>query len=313
MELEASRVDLRQQVARSIEALTTGNQVCAVPVTHQVTDRVPAAVLLDGNRFNQVLTNLVGNAIKFTRRGNISVILDARTLEGGRLCIETKVQDTGIGIPSEKLDSIFGTFSQADNSFVREYGGTGLGLAISRQLVQLMGGSIHVKSKEGRGSVFTFTVPAQAVASGNQPLVSDGPVLPTPPSAERRLRVLVVEDNPVNSRFVERYLEKRGHAVEVAGHGKLGLNAFMARTFDLILMDVQMPIMDGLQATEAIREWEGSGPARVTVVGLTAHASAEDRSRCLAAGMDGYLTKPVKLADLDKVLAKVMNQELIPA
>ncbi len=313
MELEPRRTDLRQQVARHLEALTTGNKDCKVPVNWEITDEVPGAVVLDDNRYQQILTNLVGNAIKFTSQGNIRVTVDAAPSDGGMLVIRTEVRDTGIGIAPEKHDSIFGTFSQADNSFVREFGGTGLGLAISRQLVGLMGGDITVESEVGAGSVFTFTIQTL-------PLTEE----PAPPEAVAKtasldlegmagLQVLVVEDNPVNSRFVQRYLEKTGHEVTVAANGELGVQAWRQGSFDLVLMDVQMPVMDGLQATEAIREAEGDPERHLPVVGLTAHASAEDRERCLDAGMDGYLTKPVNLSDLDKILADVLNQELIPA
>ena len=313
MELEPQRTDLREQVALNVEALATGNKNCLVPVTWRAADEVPETVILDGNRYKQILTNLIGNAIKFTSQGEISVMVDASPAAGDLLNIRTVVRDTGIGISADQLDCIFETFSQADDSFVREYGGTGLGLAISRQLAQLMGGEIKVESQVGVGSVFTFTILACPVTDE----ISFREVAPEKQAPtgylEQCLRVLVVEDNPVNSRFAQRYLEKRGHVVDVAANGELGVEAFRNKIFDLVLMDVQMPVMDGLQATAAIRDWEDDPEVHVPVVGLTAHASAEDRERCLQAGMDGYLTKPVNLSDLDKVLADVLNHELIPA
>ena len=313
MELEPTHTDLREQVALNVEAMITGNSLCRVPVTWQVSESVPQMVILDDNRFKQILTNLVGNALKFTGEGEITVAVDARSTSDGLLLITTVVKDTGIGIPAGKLGTIFGSFSQADNSFVREYGGTGLGLAISSQLVQLMGGDIKVESEEGVGSAFTFTVTACPVS---EEWLEKKNRLDTPAKrvdSGKQLRVLVVEDNPVNSRFVERYLQKRGHAVEVVENGRQGVDIFQEKVFDLVLMDVQMPVMDGLQATEAIRDWEADPEFHVPVVGLTAHASAEDRERCLQAGMDGYLTKPMNLSDLDKILADVVNHELIPA
>jgi signal transduction histidine kinase len=295
MELEPRRTDVHEQVTRNLEALITGNRHCQVPVTWHVSDSVPKVVVLDDNRYCQILTNLVGNAMKFTSQGEISIAVDATPSADGMLLVRTEVRDTGIGILTDKLDTIFGTFSQADNSFVREFGGTGLGLAISKQLVQLMGGTIKVTSEVDVGSVFTFTVMACPVSDPCRPEKAK-PEIRSASLADqtRQLRVLVVEDNPVNSRFAQRYLEKLGHEVDVAANGKLGVEAFREEVFDLVLMDVQMPVMDGLQATEAIRQ-------------------AEDRERCLTAGMDGYLTKPVNLSDLDKVLADVLNRELIPA
>jgi|GEM_PF-3221477 len=313
MELEPKRVDLREQLSRNVEALTKGNKACRVPVTWRVADTVPAVLILDDNRYKQILINLLGNAIKFTPDGGITVTVDASPSGGGMLEIRTTVRDTGIGIAPDKQGTIFGTFSQADNSFVRQYGGTGLGLAISSQLVQLMGGTIKVESEEGSGSAFTFTI--QACPVGEESPCPEAPASTSSngPEPEGKLLVLVVEDNPVNSRFVQRYLEKRGHQVVVAANGQLGVEAFTAHDFDLVLMDVQMPVMDGLQATTAIRDHEGDPEIHVPVVGLTAHASAEDRERCLEAGMDGYLTKPVDLSMLDKLLADVLNRELIPA
>ena len=313
MELEPRRTDLRQQVSRNVEALTTGNRICRVPVTWWVCDQVPDTVILDDNRYKQVLTNLVGNAIKFTRQGEITVAVEVEPSPDGMLVVKTEVKDSGIGIPREKLGTIFGTFSQADNSFVREFGGTGLGLAISRQLVKLMGGEIRVTSEVDVGSVFTFTVLACPV--GDEASVREIPpaAAALPDKQETFLRVLVVEDNPVNSRFAQRYLEKRGHVVRVAANGRLGVDIFRKKTFDMVLMDVQMPVMDGLQATQAIRELEGAAGRHTPVIGMTAHASAEDRERCLEAGMDGYLTKPVNLSDLDKILADTLNRVLIPA
>ena len=313
MELEPRRSELREQVALTVEALTTGNKGCTVPVTWNVDPDVPQIVVMDDNRYRQILTNLIGNAIKFTREGRITVGIKAELRNDGMMEIRTEVSDTGIGIPAGKQGSIFGTFSQADNSFVREFGGTGLGLAISRQLVQLMGGEIRVRSEEGAGSVFTFTIVACPVQDQSRIKEKEPSTRRNCMEPGRSLRVLVVEDNPVNSRFAQRFLEKRGHCVEVAQNGKLGVAAFRDKDLDLILMDVQMPVMDGLQATEAIRELEGDPENHIPVVGLTAHASTEDRERCLQAGMDGYLTKPLNLSDLDKVLADVLNRELIPA
>jgi signal transduction histidine kinase/ActR/RegA family two-component response regulator len=313
MELEAKRTDLREHIERNVEALTKGNRACQVPVSWTVSDSVPQTVVLDDCRYNQILINLVGNAIKFTRQGEITVAVDAEHSSDGLVKIRTEVRDTGIGIPRDKLGTIFGTFSQADNSFVREFGGTGLGLAISKELVHLMGGEIGVDSEESAGSVFRFTVAAYPVSDAS-PFADTAKETGTVAEAHGdHLRVLVVEDNPVNSRFVQRYLEKRGHDVLVAANGQLGVDAFRNGTFDLVLMDVQMPVMDGLQATDAIRDHEGDPQNHVPVVGLTAHASAEDRERCLQAGMDGYLTKPLNLSDLDNVIADVLNHDLIPA
>jgi signal transduction histidine kinase/ActR/RegA family two-component response regulator len=311
MELEPRRTDLRDLVSRTIASMTLGNVHLKVPVTFTVAESVPGILVLDDMRFKQILTNLIGNAIKFTSEGEITVAVAGGATADGLVRLEVDVADTGIGIPDEKRDAIFGSFSQADNSFVRQYGGTGLGLAITRQLIELMGGSISVHSREGQGSRFRFNLLALAA----EETVPSSTAETTEPgiAVSQRLQVLVVEDNPVNSRFMQRYLEKRGHIAAVAVNGLLGVDAWRQDSFDLVLMDVQMPEMDGLQATQTIREYEGDGEAHVPIVGLTAHASAEDRERCLNSGMDGYLTKPVNLEALDKILDDIMTRTLIPA
>ncbi|MBK8166636.1 MAG: response regulator [bacterium] len=308
LQLDAQDTDLRALVGRTVDALIIGNAGLHVPVTWRVDDSVPEACSLDPLRLRQVLTNLLGNAIKFTRTGRIEVTLRGEPRDETSHWLVGEVTDTGIGIAPDKLDAIFGTFSQADSSFAREFGGAGLGLAITRQLVELMGGDIGVRSTPGQGSTFTFRIVAAAarareVAPGVQG--TDAGARGAVPS----LDVLVVEDNIVNSRFVEKLLERRGHRVSVAANGRLGVEASAERAWDLILMDVQMPEMDGLAATRAIRRREEDGQTHVPIVALTAHASTEDRQRCLAAGMDDYLTKPLRVPLLDAILEQLAGRK----
>jgi signal transduction histidine kinase/ActR/RegA family two-component response regulator len=309
MELEPRRTDMRAVTSRTVESLSRGNTAVKVPINWNLDDSVPGWVLMDDNRYKQVLTNLVGNAIKFTAEGEIDISVWCKQTGEGRLEILTRVKDTGIGIPNAKLGAVFGSFSQADNSFAREYGGTGLGLAITHQLVQLMGGGIWVESVEGQGSQFSFTVLADSMDQAETE--TSGTLDKGKVEGEGgNLDVLVVEDNPVNSRFVQRYLEKKGHRVAVAVNGRLGVDRHAQGHFDLILMDVQMPEMDGLDATRAIRGREDG--VDIPIIGLTAHASKEDRDRCLEAGMDGYLTKPVNLEALDGIVSDIQQRQLLP-
>jgi CheY-like chemotaxis protein len=211
------------------------------------------------------------------------------------------VRDTGIGIPPEKQQRIFAPFEQADSSTTRKYGGTGLGLSISARLVALMGGELTVSSRPGRGSTFAFTARfGRAVAPAA--------ARPGPPGAglartTRPLRVLVAEDNPINQKLAQRLLEKQGHTVEVVDSGLAALEALRRRPFDLVLMDVQMPDLGGLEATAALRAEEQGTGRHLPVIALTAHAMQGDRERCLAAGMDGYLSKPLSARDLFETLA----------
>ncbi|MBM4131072.1 response regulator, partial [bacterium] len=242
LQLDPQDTDVRALVGRSVEMLVVGSSGLRVPVTWSVEDSVPTVCSLDPLRLRQVLTNLLGNAIKFTRSGRIEVSLRGEPRDEASRWLVGQVADTGIGIPPDKQGAIFGTFSQADCSFAREFGGAGLGLAITRQLVELMGGDIQVRSTPGQGSTFTFRV-AAGCARAREPAAGGRVAAEGTPGALPPLDVLVVEDNVVNSRFVEKLLERRGHRVRVAVNGRLGVEASAEREWDLVLMDVQMPEM----------------------------------------------------------------------
>jgi CheY-like chemotaxis protein len=261
----------------------------------------------DALRFCQVLGHLVGNAVKFTDEGSVTVTLQARNLETGTCDLTVCVRDTGIGIRPEDIEHIFRMFSQGDGSSSRAYGGTGLGLAVSQGLAQLMGGALGVSSVYGRGATFIFrlelplrsSVPAVA-ATVPSCLETVEPAAPPPvrevPSGDG-LRVLLVEDNPVNRLLAVRILEKTGCRVEVAENGAVAVQMTRERDYAAVFMDLQMPVMDGLQATRAIRKQEGAGP-RVPIIAVTANAMPGDRETCLEAGMDDYLAKPLRPSDL---------------
>jgi signal transduction histidine kinase/CheY-like chemotaxis protein len=256
----------------------------------------------DPVRLRQVLINLVGNAVKFTAQGGVNV--EIRPFPGGRA--RFSVEDTGIGIVAGKRDAIFDAFTQADGSHTRKFGGSGLGLTITRRLVELMGGQLQVESEPGRGSCFFFDLPLPAVA---EPDCSAAPVASEPPTALPPLRVLVAEDNAINQKVIDSMLRRQGWTVIIAANGRLACEAFERERFDLILMDVQMPEMDGLEATRWIRQQErehNAGNPPSAVVALTAHASQAQRDQCLAAGMDGVVTKPVSLPVLLNCIAEVL-------
>ncbi len=249
----------------------------------------------------QILVNLVGNAIKFTDQGE--VLVRAEPYAEGTPTVHFSVADTGIGVPQSKRQAIFNAFEQVDGSATRRYGGTGLGLAIASKLVAMMGGRIWLDSEFGRGSTFHFTVPLAAVASGGVPASATHDAEPrTLPS----LKILLAEDNIVNQRLAMRLLQKHGHAVTVANNGQEALAALEGDTFHLVLMDVQMPIVDGFEATAVIRERERHTGAHVPIVALTAHAIKGDEERCLQAGMDAYVSKPLRTADLFDAIARVL-------
>jgi len=289
--LENAPFDPRKLVEELVRSLRIGVSD-GVTIQSAVDDDVPAFLLGDANRIRQVLLNLLYNAVKFTRRGSIRVVLST----AGTDWVRFSVADTGVGIPAAQLNRVFDRFYQVDDSSSRQFGGSGLGLAICTELVTAFGGEIGADSKEGAGSTFWFRMPAPATSA---PVTA----LSAPVSPPAGLRVLLVEDNAVNLRLAGLLLQRLGCIVEPATGGVAALEAVATTEFDLILMDVQMPDMDGLEATRRIRASE-SGRRRTPIVALTAGVSPDDRSLCLKAGMDGHLPKPVSRDELAAVLCR---------
>ncbi len=265
-------------------------------------DGTPRALVGNLARTRQVLVNLLGNAVKFTTRGGVRVELSVRPLDGGRFEACFAVADTGIGISPEDLGRLFVAFSQLDGSLTRQQGGTGLGLAISRRLVELMGGRIWAESAVGQGSIFHFTISGEAAPPPpRRPAVVPGR-LDHGLARRHPLRILLAEDHPVSRQVTAGLLAHLGYQADLASHGLEVLEAVESRPYDVILMDIQMPEIDGLEVTRRIRR-QLAGRPQPQIVALTAHAMSGDRERCLEAGMDGYLTKPVQIAALEAALA----------
>jgi CheY-like chemotaxis protein len=258
-------------------------------------------------RLRQVLFNLLGNAIKFTPSGRVALDVDREGTRNGRVSLRFAVTDSGIGISSRQIADIFTDFTQADGSTARRFGGSGLGLTISQRLVALMGGRLEVESEVGRGSTFRFTVdfdPAPVVLAGASFRCV---ALDAPPPVRRPRRILCAEDNPVNRRLIKLLLARLGHEAVTVEDGVEALEALDAGGFDLVLMDVQMPRLDGHAAVAEIRRRElHGGGARLPVIALTAHAMKGDREACLAAGMDAYLTKPIRKSELVALLDRFL-------
>jgi signal transduction histidine kinase/CheY-like chemotaxis protein len=285
-----------------------------------VSAEVPKAVVGDPARLRQILVNLVGNAIKFTEKGEVRVEVAAAPPGRDVSCderrgLEFSVSDTGIGIPKERHDAIFGAFSQADGSITRKYGGTGLGLAISARLVELLGGEIRVDSDVGKGSRFSFTTLVEPASDSDVTSASHGAHV-DPDTGEvteaEALTVLLVEDNVVNQKVATRLIETAGHRVTVAADGRAALDTLRRARFDLVLMDLQMPEMDGFAATSQLRDRERStGAPRTPVIALTAHAMDDDRQLCLDSGFDGFLAKPIDVEELADVLRAARQGRLL--
>jgi CheY-like chemotaxis protein len=252
-----------------------------------------------------VLSNLVGNAIKFTEAGEVHLRVSGLEMAGSGPLVHFCVSDTGIGIPAEAREKIFAPFVQADLSMSRRYGGSGLGLAICRRLVELMGGRIWVETPPGGGSAFRFFLPFadQERAAGDP----DGPVQRSAlPAPGRPLRVLLAEDQEINVKYARALLAAMGHSVEVVRDGRQACDRVAAGGCDIVLMDVQMPGMDGEAAMRLIREMEAGTGARTPLIALTAHAMQGDRQRLIAAGFDGYVSKPIEPPALAAEIGRVV-------
>ena len=308
--LEAEPVDVRAVVDEALRVVATAASAKGLRLDHRVDAAVPRAVTGDVTRVRQVLVNLLSNAVKFTQAGSVCVRVDAAPPDpeaGTVASVRFAVEDTGIGIAPDKLDAVFESFSQADTSTTRQYGGTGLGLAICRQLAELMGGTIGAESAPGIGSTFAFTVRVP-VHAGDAAWVARPARAPAPDLAG--LRVLVAEDNRINQSVALRVLDRLGVRADVVADGAAAVQAVGAGAYDAVLMDIQMPVLDGLEATRVIRAGGGAQPH---VIALTANAMRGDRETCLAAGCDAYLTKPVRRDELAAALAAVPRATPAPA
>ncbi len=297
--LEERRFELRPLIERTVGMLAPRAAEKGIALAVGIDPRLPRAFLGDALRLRQVLLNLAGNAVKFTERGGVDVWAGAaRTGAGdGRVRVRFEVRDTGPGIGAGVRERLFEKFSQADSSITRRYGGTGLGLAISHELVTLMGGAIGVESTEGQGSIFWFEVPLAVPAAPSEAAETE-----VPPQPGRPLRVLLAEDNVVNQRVAEAMLRTAGHSVCVVASGAAAVEAAERQTFDVVVMDVQMPELDGYEATRRIRALPPPANA-VPVLALTADVMAGAEAACRAAGMNDYVAKPIRSAVLLAKLA----------
>ena len=308
LELESAAFSLRRCIHDVLANQTSRIEQKGLHLTLSIDEQVPEQVLGDSLRFKQILLNLVGNAIKFTESGSIHLAATLTSNRGGNCVFRLAVRDTGIGMNSEALGKIFNSFEQADSSTTRVYGGSGLGLSICRRLTELMGGSIWAESVYGAGSTFfvelPFTIQSQGVAEARDGLQA---VKPTQMMDGKQLKVLVAEDNKLNADTVIAMLKQMGHQATVASNGREALDMWHAFAFNCILMDIQMPVMDGYLATATIRKQEQAMGGHTPIIAMTAHALQGDRERFLAEGFDGYVSKPVDMQVLAEELRRVTS------
>ena len=301
LELDPRPFSLHKTLAAITNTFALKAREKNVELNYQITGDVPDYILGDAIRLRQILVNLVGNAIKFTQQGSIDIDVEViDTKKHAPIELRFAVSDTGIGINTEQQKKLFQPFNQADSSTTRQYGGTGLGLAICKQLAHLMGGNIAMQSEPDKGTRITVELPFEYTAPPKSEKAE-------PPSA-RKMSVLVAEDNRLNQKVVSSFLQKAGHAVVVVADGRAAITTWQDGDFDLVLMDMQMPEMDGLEATRHIRQLEAEGDrSPIPIIALTANAMKDDRDACLAAGMGDHLAKPIRAQDLYTTLARHAN------
>ncbi len=310
LEIEILPCDLRGCLDEAMRLVADEAARKALPIHCRVADGVPAGVVSDAGRLRQILVNLLDNAVKFTESGAVRLEVGlGPAAEDGSVELRFAVRDTGIGIPADRMDRLFKPFGQADSSTSRLYGGTGLGLVISRRLAERLGGRMWLESEPGRGSAFFFTIrcrPAEAAPAALPAPVED---LESPPLSERLpWRILLAEDNPVNQKVEQLMLGRMGYRADVAGDGFEVLEALRRQCYDLILMDVQMPGMDGLEATRRLRTELPAG-RQPRIIAVTANVMSGQREACFAAGMDDFVGKPVCFAELRSALLRAGGQE----
>ena len=297
LKLEDKYFNLSDTINEVIDLLEIKAKGKGIKLYTSFESHIPNAYIGDQARLKQILINLTNNAIKYTKEGSVTIKIDSKEVSKEEYILKFNVIDTGIGISKQGQDKLFKAFSQIDSTTTRKYGGTGLGLAIAKNLSALMGGEIGVDSEEGKGSTFWFTAKIKRNAK-----ISDFVQKPHPTKTEnlKPLKILLVEDNLLNQKFAIATLKKEGHKVEIAENGELALNMFIQNKYDLILMDIQMPIMDGLEATKEIRKIEMERKVKdpIKIIAITAYVMERDRSMCLGAGMSEYLAKPFKPNEL---------------
>ena len=314
LDLERESFDLRECLETSVNMVAEAAASKCLSLGFKIDPAVPGQLVGDLTRLRQILVNLLGNAVKFTETGSIHISVSSLGTSDKEYEIQFIVRDSGIGISRDRMSRLFQSFSQVDASTTRKYGGTGLGLAICKHLAELMGGRIWAESNPGKGSTFYFTIRAEASNEPSERRPEESPALPSTASDPERLvhlRILLAEDNVVNQKVALRMLGRLGYRADIAADGLEVLKALQSHHYDVVLMDVQMPEMDGLEATRSIRRMPGRQPY---IIAMTAHAMKGDREECLGVGMNDYVSKPVRIEELNAALQRscILDPDKVP-
>ncbi|MDX1640729.1 MAG: response regulator [Balneolaceae bacterium] len=305
MKIEKVPFHLRDFLKEIVQIISFSTNDKGLSIEYSIDDEIPSYLLGDPVRIRQILMNYGGNAVKFTEKGSVSFFVKLLEIKGSKYTLQFSVKDTGPGIPPQKQKDIFDSFTQADDSTTRKYGGTGLGLAICRQLAELMNGEVGVDSEPGYGSTFWFKVTLQGTEEGDiEEPIDDSTTIDTFKNLKENLKILIAEDNQINQIVAKKILEKEGFEVDIVDTGKKAVEAIQKENYAFVFMDIQMPEMDGYEATRTVRELEMDTDKHTPIIALTASAMEKDRQKCLDAGMDEYLAKPIEKEELIRVLKK---------
>lgn len=309
MEMEEQLFELQGTIQEVFSLFSAEAGKKNLELAYFIDQNLPKLIYGDMARLRQVLINLVANAVKFTNQGGVYLVASKASGADGKLMVEFTVKDTGIGISPEKCDRLFQPFSQLDSSMTRKYGGTGLGLAICKSLVEMMGGEIRVESMEEKGATFVFSIqaamPEDELARGCETEEPDGVVS----QARMHHKALVVDDHPINQRLMVSMLEKLGYSADVAEDGSQAVELAAKNGYEFIFMDLQMPVMDGLTATSTIRSGSSQSSEKAVIIAMTANVMEGIQTRCKAAGMDGYVSKPLKLSSIKQIISRYEPHE----
>ncbi|MCE3203252.1 response regulator [Paenibacillus sonchi] len=309
MEMEEQLFELQTTIQEVFSLFSAEAGKKNLELAYFIDQKLPRLIYGDMARLRQVLINLVANAVKFTNHGGVYLVASSVPSEDNKLTVEFTIKDTGIGISPEKCDRLFQPFSQLDSSMTRKYGGTGLGLAICKSLVGMMGGEIRVESMEEKGATFVFTIKT-AVSEDKLGKNLQEEEHPGGISGQQwRKKVLVVDDHPINQRLMVSMLDKLGYESTVAEDGQQAVERSLHEDYDFIFMDLQMPVMDGLTATSKIRQGSGHNATKAVIIAMTANVMEGVQNRCSAAGMDGYISKPLKMSSVQQIISRYTSED----
>jgi CheY-like chemotaxis protein len=313
LELRRIEFDIVETITETVKLLETQASASQLTIHKEFLETTPHRIWGDPGRIRQILTNLIGNAIKFSEKGDITVCLNTEMVSENKVLVLIQVIDAGISVPKDEQEHVFEAFVQADDSTTRRFSGTGLGLTISRQLVEMMGGQIGVENNSGPGSTFWFKIPFDVchAPSATGSLYVDSDTLSMRSELLKDARILVAEDNIVNQFVIRKILEELGCKATIVNDGIEVVKSWKARRYDIILMDIQMPNRDGIAATGVIRKLE-NGERAIPIIAITANALTSDRDACIEAGLDDYLSKPYRIKEFKMMLERWVRLSRAP-